>query len=1192
MLSTITLSVNTLADDPNGPTLGYTTLRDAITQADVDTANQYAINFAVDGTIDLTSALPDLSNNIVLDGPGALDLTVQRDPNAAAFSVFTVDSGVTVNLSGMTIAGGNAGFYSGNGGGVDNFGTLTVSNSVLSNNSAWMGGGIYDETGGKLAVSGTSFTGNSANVNGGGIFNDSSSTATVSGSTFTGNSALGIYFGTDGGGVFNEIGGMLTVRDSIFANNSASLNGGGIGSSGILTVSGSTFTGNVATNDGGGIFNDSSNTATVSSCTFSGNTASVDGGGVSNELGGSLTVSGTTIYNNSASLSGGGIFNDSSSAVTVLSSTLSGNTASSNGGGVENAGRETVSGTSFTFNSASGDGGGVDNFGTLTVSNSVVLSNSAWSGGGICDESGGTLAVSGSSFTGNLGETSGGGINSSGTATVSGCSFTNNSTFLSQIPGTLGGGVFNQNGGTLAVSYSSFTGNSAYEGGGIDNYGTATVSYSAFTSNSAAGDGGGIANPSGTVTLTNCTVGGNTSGGDGGGMSDPSGTVTLTNCTVSGNTSQSAGGGIANGQGSGNVTLNNTIVAGNISTVADDDDIFGQILPASAFNLIGDGSGIFNLADLNGPAPSNLIGTTADPINPLLGPLAKNGGPTLTMALLPGSPAINAGSNALAVDPTTGQPLPYDQRGPGFPRIVGKSVDIGAYEFSRLSQTIQFGPLAGQTYGHAPITLNATATSGLPVSFSVISGPAKLSGSVLTVTAAGKVVVEASQAGNAYYSAATSVDESLTVSRATLTITPTAGQFMVYGAKVPALTYTASGFVNGDPASLLTGGLGTTAISTSAVGTYPFTLGSLTAGTNYTLALAAKPPTFAVTPARPTITWANPAAIAYGTALSATQLDATASWTVGGKKANVAGTFTYKPTTGTVLNLGDNQPLSVSFTPTDTTDYTKATATALINVVPATQVTWANPAAITYGTALSATQLDATASLTVGGKTVNVAGTFTFNPKAGTVLNAGNNQTLSVSFTPTDTTDYTNATATALINVVPATPTITWANPAAITYGTALSSTQLDATASWTVGGKSVNVAGTFTYNPKAGTVLKVGNNQTLSVSFTPTDTTDYTNATATALINVVPGIGPGVVVGGKGNDNAAAGNGPDLVVVGLGKHKTKVGSGNHIHIGGSATSVRSGDSPRQILSNRKASSSELGKKHLKVVYNRSHPNA
>jgi ELWxxDGT repeat protein len=159
-------------------------------------------------------------------------------------------------------------------------------------------------------------------------------------------------------------------------------------------------------------------------------------------------------------------------------------------------------------------------------------------------------------------------------------------------------------------------------------------------------------------------------------------------------------------------------------------------------------------------------------------------------------------------------------------------------------------------------------------------------------------------------------------------------------------------------------------------------------------------------------------------------------------------------------------------------------------------ITWSGPANLVYGTALSSTQLDATAS---------VAGTFAYTPTAGTVLKAGNGQTLSVSFTPTDTIDYTTATATVTINVARATPRITWANPANIVYGTALGSAQLNATTSWVVGGTAGAVPGTFTYSHPVGTVLNVGNGQTLSVSFTPTDTTDYTTATATVTINVVP---------------------------------------------------------------------------------------
>src|SRR5207253_3641525 len=117
-----------------------------------------------------------------------------------------------------------------------------------------------------------------------------------------------------------------------------------------------------------------------------------------------------------------------------------------------------------------------------------------------------------------------------------------------------------------------------------------------------------------------------------------------------------------------------------------------------------------------------------------------------------------------------------------------------------------------------------------------------------------------------------------------------------------------------------------------------------------------------------------------------------------------------------------------------------------------------------------------------------------YTPAAGAVLDAGSAQTLSVSFTPTDATNYTTATKTVSITVLKATPVITWATPADITYGTALSTTQLNATASG---------PGTFVYTPAAGTVLDAGAAQ-LSVAFTPTDAANYTTATKTVGISVL----------------------------------------------------------------------------------------
>jgi len=151
-------------------------------------------------------------------------------------------------------------------------------------------------------------------------------------------------------------------------------------------------------------------------------------------------------------------------------------------------------------------------------------------------------------------------------------------------------------------------------------------------------------------------------------------------------------------------------------------------------------------------------------------------------------------------------------------------------------------------------------------------------------------------------------------------------------------------------------------------------------------------------------------------------------------------------------------------------------------------ITWPTPSPIVQGTALSATQLNATAS---------VLGTFAYSPAAGTVLPSGT-QTLSATFTPTNATLYTTATAwmSLVVSAPPAprrTPIITWATPAPIVQGTALSGTQLNATAS---------VPGTFVYAPSAGTVLPAGT-QTLAATFAPADTTAYNGTTAATSLTV-----------------------------------------------------------------------------------------
>jgi hypothetical protein len=261
-----------------------------------------------------------------------------------------------------------------------------------------------------------------------------------------------------------------------------------------------------------------------------------------------------------------------------------------------------------------------------------------------------------------------------------------------------------------------------------------------------------------------------------------------------------------------------------------------------------------------------------------------------------------------------------------------------------------------------------------------------------------------------------------------------------------------------------------------------------------------------VGPATPTIAWATPADITFGTALNSTQLDAFTNDGIPNPpngNFNVPGTFTYAPVTGTVLGVGQGQILSSIFAPssaadgngnqTYATDYNGTGASVKINVNKATPtIDWIEPDDITFGETLPASALDAAA---VDSNGAPIAGIYTYTPNVGFNFGAvADHYPLHVDFTPTDTVDYTTASADSSIDVDQAIPVITWPNPADIVDGTALSSTQLNATA---------NVPGTFLYSPLAGTVLGAGQQQQLGVQFFPTDSNDYAGTGQTDLINV-----------------------------------------------------------------------------------------
>ncbi len=237
-----------------------------------------------------------------------------------------------------------------------------------------------------------------------------------------------------------------------------------------------------------------------------------------------------------------------------------------------------------------------------------------------------------------------------------------------------------------------------------------------------------------------------------------------------------------------------------------------------------------------------------------------------------------------------------------------------------------------------------------------------------------------------------------------------------------------------------------------------------------------------VSKAAPLLSWSTPSAVTYGAALGSDQLDAT---------ANTPGSFAYDPSAGTVLNTGTNI-LSVIFTPADTVDYSSATGNVSLVVLPAPLTVTASNASRAYGQAnpvftgtITGLQNgdDITAAYSCSATTNSPVGTYAITP---TLVDPNNGQT-----------NYIVSLSNGMLTVTMAAPVLNWPTPSAVTYGAALGTNQLDATA---------NVPGSFAYNPPAGTVLNTGTN-ILSVIFIPADTVDYSSATGNVslVVSVMP---------------------------------------------------------------------------------------
>ncbi len=672
-LSDLNLLVDTLDDESDGDFSRFDlSLREAIELANANPVPD-TINFdplLAGGTILLTLGELAITDDLAINGLGAELLTIDasgNDPtpeenNGDGSRVFNIGDGnaatvIDVELRGLTLTGGDV---SDDGGAILSREKLSITSSTFSGNSAGRsGGGIHAS--GRTTITGSMISENSAASNGGGIWATGSRSTTITRSTISGNSA------GDGGGIWVTAT-TLTITDSTISENLAGSSGGGIrtGGSG-TTITNSTISGNSA-GYGGGIFANF-NTTTITGSTISGNSADTDGGGIFAFLGfGGTTIIDSTISGNSAGSSGGGILaNDSET--TIIDSTISDNSAGDDGGGIWADDSTTITGSTISDKSAGDNGGGINvRISTTTITNSTISGNSAGNDGGgiwIIFDYGGTT-ITGSTISGNSAGEDGGGIwiytRVSSRSTAKSTTITN-STISGNLAGDNGGGIWARDAMT-------------------------TITGSTISGNSAGSSGGGIwANSDfffATTTITNSTISGNAANNNGGGVYIDVGTGTISHSTIVDNISDADHSGTGSGGGlfvrSGTLRVDHTIVAQNTDHTRIGPDItgfLGAVLDVH-FSLIGDntGSGLAEAPVGSPDAQGNLIGdpTGVGIINPLLGPLADNGGPTQTHSLLTGSPAINAG------DPAFVGPPDHDQRGFPFVRVSGGRIDIGAFE--------------------------------------------------------------------------------------------------------------------------------------------------------------------------------------------------------------------------------------------------------------------------------------------------------------------------------------------------------------------------------------------------------------------------------------------------------------------------------------------------------------------------------
>jgi hypothetical protein len=1106
-----------------------------------------------------------IDQNLTIVGPGAAVITIRRSTATRTkhFRIFNVAAGMTASISGLTISdgfanggpdprdadggailnagtltlknsavtasqAGRAGLTSASGGGIYNTGTLTLINTTVSGNNAFIsnGGGLFVASGSVANIINSTISGNTSPVSGGGLY--VLGTANIFNSTITNNTAT-----VSGGGVYHELG-STTVGNVIIAGNSAPVAPDVNAVSGSITSNGHNLIGK----------NDGSEAAFLSGNPNS--NADLVGTSASPLLAmlAPLANNGGPTQTHlplpeSPALNAG---NNSILPIDTLDVNDNGNTAELLP--VDQRGLGRVADTtvdigavevSYSFSSTTGDNqSAIINTAFATQLQVTVTESGAPKSGVPVTFTAPSAGASGSFADAPVVMTDANGVATAPVFTANGIigSYTVNATINGSLSSSFN--LTNTQGqaqvaiGNLSQTYdgsaksvlvttspAGLAVNITYDGSN-----TLPVNAGSYSVVVTSADPNYTGQASETLVIGKAdqtisfTAPGNKTAGDA--------PFALTASATS------------NIPVSFNIVSGPATIAGNMLTITGVGTVVVQASQPgdNNFNAASSVDQSFSVSKIDatlalsnlshtydGTGKSATVVTTPANLTGVTVQYSQNGTPIAS--------PIHAGSYDVTATLTND-------------RYQASSVN-GTLVIGKASQSIDFAPLSTKTFREPDFLVSATATSRLDIFFTASGSCWVVNGSVHLV-GAGTCSINATQSGNENYSAAEPVTNSFTVDRAAAEITLGSLSHTYDGNPKSATTTT-------NPAGL------TVQLTYDGSSTVPVNAGTYSVVATISLPnyVGTASGQLTIGKASSAITWSNPSDITYGTPLGATQLNATSS---------VPGSIAYSPNGGTVLNAGP-QSLTAEFTPTDGNNYEAASKTVTVNVAKAPQtITFGQlvnkkfgdadftvsanvnsslavnlsangPCALSGNTVhitgvgscnltasqdgnenyLAATPVSQSFTIEKGTATVTIDGlSYTYDGAAKSATTTTNPSGLTVNITyngsataPVNAGNYAvvatvndqnyEGTVTAQLTIGKGTPVVTWTNQSPITYGTSLSASQLSATS---------NVPGSFNYTPASGTLLNAGMGQTLSVSFTATDSANYNGANKGVTIDVL----------------------------------------------------------------------------------------